>query len=66
MSQMMHTIVLIILVLTVVLFGGTTSGMLELSGLRMGVGDDMGSSGDEDESLPLPTTSAWTPGNARG
>ena len=57
MFQMIHTTVLIVIVLTVVLFGGTISRMLELSGIRTGVGDNMGFSGDEDKSLPSPMMS---------
>src|SRR5262249_28270902 len=47
------TTVLVVVVLTVVLFGGTTARMLEVLGIRTGVNDDEGASSDEDEGPPF-------------
>lgn len=52
-----HTLritVLVVVVLTVVVFGGTTARMLEVLGIRTGVEDEGASSDDEDE-MPLRT-----------
>ncbi|KIY67623.1 sodium/hydrogen exchanger [Cylindrobasidium torrendii FP15055 ss-10] len=43
--------VLIVVVMTVVVFGGTTARMLEVLGIRTGVEDDNASSDDEDDLL---------------
>ncbi|KAJ3501288.1 hypothetical protein NLJ89_g9405 [Agrocybe chaxingu] len=58
-AQMMRTTVLIVVVLTVIAFGGTTARMLEVLGIRTGVEDDAGASSDEDEPMPPPTRNAW-------
>ncbi|KAK7055492.1 Sodium/hydrogen exchanger [Favolaschia claudopus] len=50
-AQTLRMTVLVVVVLTVLLFGGTTARMLEVMGIRTGVEDDGGSS-DEDEALP--------------
>jgi sodium/hydrogen exchanger-like protein 6/7 len=53
----MHTLrttVLVVVVLTVVLFGGTTLRMLEILGIRTGVEDEDPSSSDDEEPQPLP------------
>lgn len=47
-AQTLRTTVLVVVVLTVVLFGGTTARMLEVLGIRTGVEDD-GASSDEDD-----------------
>lgn len=47
-AQTLRTTVLVVVVATVVLFGGTTSRMLEVLGVRTGVEDDAGSSSDEE------------------
>jgi solute carrier family 9 (sodium/hydrogen exchanger), member 6/7 len=43
--------VLIVLVVTVVVFGGTTAKMLEVLGIRTGVADEDGRESDEEEGL---------------
>ena len=55
-AQILRTTVLIVVVLTVLLFGGTTARMLEVLGIRTGVEDEAGSS-DEDD---FPPRSPWT------
>lgn len=67
-AQMMRTTVLIVVVLTVILFGGTTLRVLEVLGIRTGVEDDTGFSSDEDDNFtPPPTRSPWTSaGDVRG
>ena len=47
-AQVLRTTVLTVVVLTVVLFGGTTARMLEILGIRTGVEDDAASSDEED------------------
>jgi len=54
-AQPLRTTVLVVVVLTVVLFGGTTARMLEVLGIRTGVEDEGSSSTDEE--LGSPT--AW-------
>ena len=51
-AQPLRTTVLIVVVLTVVLFGGTTARMLEVLGIRTGVEDETASSSDEDFGSP--------------
>jgi len=51
-AQTLRTTVLIVVVLTVLLFGGTTARMLEVLGIRTGVEDEGASSSEEDD-LPL-------------
>ena len=46
-AQPLRTTVLVVVVLTVVLFGGTTARMLEVLGIRTGVEDEAVSSDDE-------------------
>jgi len=58
-AQMMRTTVLIVVVLTVLIFGGTTARMLEVLGIRTGVEDDVAPSSDEDEAVNPPSRSAW-------
>ncbi|GAC92458.1 monovalent inorganic cation transporter [Pseudozyma hubeiensis SY62] len=45
----LQTTVLVTVVLTVIVFGGTTAQMLEILGIRTGVQDDEGESDDEDD-----------------
>ncbi|KAL1943248.1 hypothetical protein VTO73DRAFT_4323 [Trametes versicolor] len=47
-AQSMRTTVLVVVVLTVIVFGGTTARMLEVLGIRTGVEDDEASSSDEE------------------
>lgn len=60
-AQTLRTTVLVVVVLTVVMFGGTTAYMLEVLGIRTGVEDDAASSSDEEE-LPRP---GWFRGYGR-
>ena len=48
-AQTLRMTVLVVVVLTVVLFGGTTARMLEVLGIRTGVEDDGATSSDDDE-----------------
>lgn len=50
-AQTLRTTVLVVVVLTVLLFGGTTARMLEVLGIRTGVEDEAASSSDEDEGV---------------
>ncbi|KAH7927551.1 sodium/hydrogen exchanger [Leucogyrophana mollusca] len=47
-AQTLRTTVLVVVVLTVVVFGGTTARMLEVLGIRTGVEDEAASSSDEE------------------
>lgn len=60
-AQTLRTTVLVVVVLTVIVFGGTTAYMLEVLGIRTGVEDDAASSSDE-ENVPR---SGWLSGYAR-
>ena len=51
-AQPLRTTVLVVVVLTVVLFGGTTARMLEVLGIRTGVEDEAASSSDEEFGSP--------------
>ncbi|TFK36573.1 Sodium/hydrogen exchanger family-domain-containing protein [Crucibulum laeve] len=57
-AQVMRTTVLIVVVLTVLIFGGTTARMLEVLGIKTGVEDDEGGSSD-DEGVGI-GSAAWT------
>jgi sodium/hydrogen exchanger-like protein 6/7 len=48
-AQTLRMTVLVVVVLTVVLFGGTTARMLEVLGIRTGVEDEDATSSDDDE-----------------
>ncbi|CAK5271199.1 unnamed protein product [Mycena citricolor] len=48
-AQTLRTTVLVVVVLTVLIFGGTTARMLEVLGIRTGVDDEAASSSDEEE-----------------
>lgn len=50
-AQTLRITVLVVVVLTVVVFGGTTARMLEVLGIRTGV-EDEGASSDDDEDIP--------------
>jgi sodium/hydrogen exchanger-like protein 6/7 len=54
-AQTLRTTVLLVVVLTVVVFGGTTARMLEVLGIRTGVEDEPGSDSDDDP----PHAPAW-------
>jgi sodium/hydrogen exchanger-like protein 6/7 len=54
-AQTLRTTVLVVVVLTVVLFGGTTARMLEVLGIRTGVEDEPNSDSDDD----APPTPVW-------
>ena len=47
-AQTLRTTVLVVVVLTVIVFGGTTARMLEILGIRTGVEDEAASSSDEE------------------
>lgn len=51
-AQILRTTVLVVVVLTVLIFGGTTARMLEVLGIRTGVEDDAASSSEDEEDLP--------------
>ncbi|THH03497.1 hypothetical protein EW145_g6206 [Phellinidium pouzarii] len=51
-AQTLRTTVLVVVLLTVVMFGGTTARMLEVLGIRTGVEEDGGSS-DEEDTTPI-------------
>ncbi|GJE88999.1 sodium/hydrogen exchanger [Phanerochaete sordida] len=61
-AQTLRTTVLVVVVLTVLTFGGTTAYMLEVLGIRTGVEDDAASSSDEED---LPRT-GWFGYGRRG
>lgn len=48
-AEALRTTVLVVVVLTVCIFGGTTARMLEVLGIRVGVEDDDASSDEEEE-----------------
>lgn len=48
-AQILRTTVLVVVVLTVLIFGGTSLRMLEVLGIRTGVEDEADSSSDEDD-----------------
>ena len=50
-AQSMRTTVLVVVVLTVIVFGGTTARMLEVLGIRTGVEDEEASSSDEETDI---------------
>ncbi|KAJ7270657.1 Sodium/hydrogen exchanger family-domain-containing protein [Mycena haematopus] len=61
-AQTLRMTVLVVVVLTVLLFGGTTARMLEVLGIRTGVEDEGGSS-DEDDNAPVRVASTRVNGN---
>ncbi|KAF7298765.1 Sodium/hydrogen exchanger [Mycena indigotica] len=54
--------VLVVVVLTVLLFGGTTARMLEVLGIRTGVEDEAASSSDEEDHGPMRSGGRRGPG----
>ncbi|KAK0216233.1 Sodium/hydrogen exchanger family-domain-containing protein [Armillaria fumosa] len=52
--EILRTTVLVVVVLTVVMFGGTTARMLEILGIRTGVEDEAASSDEEEETTRTP------------
>ncbi|KIJ18318.1 hypothetical protein PAXINDRAFT_167505 [Paxillus involutus ATCC 200175] len=56
-AQTLRTTVLVVVVLTVVVFGGTTARMLEILGIRTGVEDEAASSSDEEQPI---RPNAWS------
>ena len=65
-AQTLRTTVLVVVVLTVFIFGGTTARMLEVLGIRTGVEDEAASSDDDEDGQPGRTpwhvrrnSSAW-------
>lgn len=63
-AQTLRITVLVVVVLTVVVFGGTTARMLEVLGIRTGVEDEAASS-DDDEDFPLGRTGWYNRRNTR-
>lgn len=63
-AQTLRITVLVVVVLTVVVFGGTTARMLEVLGIRTGVEDEAASS-DDDEDFPLGRAGWYNRRNAR-
>jgi sodium/hydrogen exchanger-like protein 6/7 len=53
-ADALKTTVLCVVVLTLIVFGGTTSKMLEVTGIRVGVEDEDASSDEEDNTLDRP------------
>lgn len=52
-ASALQTTVLVTVVLTVIVFGGTTAQMLDILGIRTGVEDDEGDSTDEEEEAEI-------------
>ncbi|KAF8705627.1 hypothetical protein AX14_013881 [Amanita brunnescens Koide BX004] len=50
-AKVLRMTVLVVVVLTVVLFGGTTARMLEVLGIRTGVEEEVGSDSDDEDAL---------------
>ncbi|QRV99461.1 Sodium/hydrogen exchanger family [Ceratobasidium sp. AG-Ba] len=63
-ANALRTTVLVVVVLTVILFGGTTARMLEVLGIRTGVEDEDGDSDAEDE-VGLEDYDVWGPPKVR-
>ena len=64
-AQPLRTTVLVVVVLTVVLFGGTTARMLEVLGIRTGVEDEAASSSDEEFGSPTTWHGRYNGRNSR-
>src|SRR3984893_2151878 len=58
-AQTLRTTVLIVVVLTVILFGGTSARMLEILGIRTGVEDEDASSSEEEDGGRLLGGDGW-------
>lgn len=52
-AEALQTTVLVAVVITVIVFGGTTAQMLEILGIKTGVEDDEGDSTDEEEAAEI-------------
>ncbi|KAG9098014.1 monovalent cation:H+ antiporter, CPA1 (nhx1) [Ceratobasidium sp. 370] len=63
-ANALRTTVLVVVVLTVILFGGTTARMLEVLGIRTGVEDEDGDS-DAEEEGGLGDYDAWGPSKSK-
>ncbi len=64
--EILRTTVLVVVVLTVVMFGGTTARMLEILGIRTGVEDEAASSDEEEETTRTPWFSRRMSGTGNG
>ncbi|KAK0200792.1 sodium/hydrogen exchanger [Desarmillaria ectypa] len=64
--EILRTTVLVVVVLTVIMFGGTTARMLEILGIRTGVEDEAASSDDDEETTRTPWFSRRISGNGNG
>lgn len=66
-AQTLKITVLVVVVLTVVVFGGTTARMLEVLGIRTGVEDDAASDSDDEDGYlpPAVGNGAWSANAAR-
>ena len=58
-AQTLRTTVLVVVVLTVIMFGGTSARMLEVLGIRTGVEDDGAASSDEEDAALLTNGRDW-------
>ncbi|KAJ7827902.1 Sodium/hydrogen exchanger family-domain-containing protein [Mycena olivaceomarginata] len=58
-AQTLRMTVLVVVVLTVLLFGGTTARMLEVWGIRTGVEDEGGSSDEDEGGAPVRVFWRW-------
>jgi sodium/hydrogen exchanger-like protein 6/7 len=65
-AQMMRMTMLIVIVLTVIIFGSTSAWMLEVLGIRTGMEDDAGVSSDEDKPMQVPGWNVWVGGGGTG
>ncbi|KAG9125934.1 monovalent cation:H+ antiporter, CPA1 (nhx1) [Ceratobasidium sp. 392] len=63
-ANALRTTVLVVVVLTVILFGGTTARMLEVLGIRTGVEDEDGDSDAEEENR-MDDYEAWGPSKSK-
>lgn len=61
----LQTTVLVTVVMTMVVFGGTTGRMIEILNIRTGVDDDDESSDDEVGAFLGPSTNSWSGASAR-
>ncbi|KAJ3903474.1 sodium/hydrogen exchanger [Lentinula edodes] len=58
-ANILRTTVLAVVVLTVLIFGGTTARMLEILGIRTGVEDEAASDSDDEDGVMLGGGSRW-------
>jgi len=59
-AQILRTTVLVVVVLTVLIFGGTSARMLEVLGIRTGVEDEADSSSDEEDYSSPTRRNSWS------